>query len=213
MKVENDPHLLSAGQCFMFLCWVESSMRDFVVLNDGGEEMRARYNTGIRTGKHPPDFSRKRLEIGVSTFGTIKNRFLQMWPEWKTQQDVHEAIERVVIWRNAFGHAQIQPFRPYLLYTPNTKSWEAIQRYMRCPTCLKYRQYCQCPKDDFVDPITIKMPCLDETFLVGLYGDIKTVDVQCFLKTAQVLRVRYQGIAWPRGDGSHISRHPRDRAG
>ena len=111
---------------FMFLCWVESTMRDFLALNEGGEDMRQRYNEAFGNQKHPADFSRKRMEIGRCSFGRIKNRFLCTWPEWKDRRNVREALERAVIWRNGFSHANVQPFRPYLLYTPSKNAWIAI---------------------------------------------------------------------------------------
>ena len=212
MKVQNDNHLISAGECFMFLCWVESSMRDFIVLHDGGEDMRARYNKAIGSEVLPSDFSRCRLKMGAVGFGKIKNRFLTIWPAWKTRQDVHEAIERAVIWRNAFGHAQIQPFRPYLLYTPNEQSWRNIGRFTRCGTCLQYQKYCQCSIDDNADPPTVIMRCLDQKFLQNIYRDIQTIDTRCFLSTAKELNIFYQGIAWPKGSRFLICRYSPDKA-
>ena len=210
MTVESDNHLVSAGECFMSLCWVESAMRDFVVLYDGGEDMRARYNRAYGSDKLPSDFSRHRLSRGISSFSRIKDHFLDAWPEWRQQRDVHEAIERTVIWRNAFAHAQVQPYRPYLLHTPDKQSWMKIRRYTKCHTCLEYHKDCQCPRDEVADPRTIIMRCLDKEFLKGLYDDIKTVDVRCFSTAAKALKIRYRGLAWPTRDGYMISRHHPD---
>ena len=194
----------------MFLCWVESTMRDFVVLNNGTKDMRDRYSKAFGKGNHPSDFARERLNLGTSTFATIKDIFLSIWPKWKTQNDVYEAIERAVIWRNAFAHAQIQVFRPFLLYTPNEHSWKKIERFTRCHKCLKYHKDCQCPTEGLTNPNTITIRCLDDVFLRNLYSDIGTIDLQCFRDTAQTLSVPYNGIAWPRGDTYVISSYRPD---
>ena len=39
MKVKIDQHLINAGECFMYLCWVENTMRNFLVLEQGGRDM------------------------------------------------------------------------------------------------------------------------------------------------------------------------------
>ena len=38
-SVEPDELLIDAGECFMFLLWSETVMRDIVVLKEGGEEV------------------------------------------------------------------------------------------------------------------------------------------------------------------------------
>ena len=118
IQVQFDDHLRSAGECFMFLLWVESYMRDLVVLQEGGEDMRNRYNKAFGRENHPSDFAQNRLKLSDLAFGKIKNRFLCHWPQWKEDKDVHEAIERVVIFRNGFGHAHIQPLGPIYCILP-----------------------------------------------------------------------------------------------
>ena len=212
MNIEHDEHLIVAGECFMYLCWVESMMRDFVVLHHGGKDMCDRYSKAFGQGDHPSDFARARLKLGHSSFNEIKEEFLNAWPKWKAQNSVHEAIERVVIWRNAFGHAQIQQFRPYLLYTPNKQSWKKINEYTRCDKCRELHKNCQCSKEDLADPPTIIMRCSDESFLNNLYGDIRTIDFDCLRHTAEMLSIPYNGIAWPRGDEHVISKYRPDDA-
>ena len=206
-RVESDKHLQSAGECFMFLCWVESTMRDFLVLYEGGADLRTKYNKAYGSAAHPQEFARKRLELGQLTFGNLKNRFFSAWPNWKNDTDIHEAIERVVIYRNGFGHAQIQPFRQFLLYTPTSAAMNAIQEYMRCSICFECLKNCQCERDNMAEPPSFVFPCLDSKFLRELYGDIRTVDDSCFLPTAQVLNVKYQGVAWPEGKNYALAQH------
>ena len=196
-KGEADKHLIAAGECFMFLCWIESNMRDFLVLEEGGEDMRSEYNKAFGRENHPPDFASKRLELSKGSFNKIKDQFLCKWPQWKERSDVHDSIERAVIFRNGFGHANVQSFRPFLLYTPNEKSWELINKYMRCPKCLQYYQSCQCPKKDLAEPPTLVFKCLEKSFLTMFYEDIKTIDFECFVPTARLLDVCYQGGSWP----------------
>ena len=117
-QIERDEHLISAGECFMFLCWVESTMRDLIVLRDGDDDLRKRYNDAFGCGSHPAEFARNRLNLGKLNFGKIKEIFLCRWSNFRENEAVHASIERAVIFRNGFGHANIQPFRPYLLYTP-----------------------------------------------------------------------------------------------
>ena len=206
-RVETDSHLQSAGECFMFLCWVESAMRDFLVLSEGGGEMRRRYNEAYGSTNHPPEFAQKRLELGQLTFGVVKKRFLCSWPEWKENTDIHEALERVVIYRNGFGHAQVQPFRDYLLYTPAETSLEAIRSFTRCSACLLRLNDCKCERHDAAEPLTLVFPCLDEGFLGQLYGDIRRVDQECFLSTAKKLDIAYKGVAWPEGKSYTLAEH------
>ena len=146
-RVETDKHLIMAGECFMYLGWVESTMRDFVVLKEGDKDLRRRYSEAYGKEGHPPDFVRRRLELGRLTFGAIKNRFLCLWPLWKDNTNIRRAIECAVIYRNGFGHAQIQPFRPYLLYTPNKDSRDKINEYMSCNNCMRISKDCICKKD------------------------------------------------------------------
>ncbi len=213
-QVEFDHHLRSAGECFMFLLWVESYMRDLVVLQEGGEDMRNRYNEAFGRKNHPSDFAQNRLKLSDLTFGKIKNRFLCHWPQWKEDKNVHEAIERIVIFRNGFGHAHVQPFRDYLLYTPNKNTWKSINEYTKCHKCLNYHKDCQCSQEDIADPRTLIFHCLDREFLINLYGDIRTIDLKCFVNTAKSLNIAYQGIAWPEESGYEIGQnHPLGRDG
>ncbi len=206
-RVEADSHLQSAGECFMFLCWAESTMRDFLVLHEGSCDLRIEYNTAYGSSMHPPEFARRRLEAGRLSFGRIKNEFLSAWPQWKDDREIRDAIERVVIYRNGFGHAQVQPFRQYLLYTPTAIALEAIREYMRCSICRSQLKNCKCNHEDVAEPLSLVFRCLDSKFLVQFYGDIRTVDVKCFLPTAKELNVAYQGVAWPRGNGFTIAQH------
>ena len=191
----------------MFLGWVESTMRDLLVLGEGGEQIRAKYNTAYGKSAHPPEFARRRLELGQLSFGQIRDRFYKNWPRWKSEREVHEAIERVVIYRNGFAHAQIQPFRNYLLYTPNKSSLRAIQQFTKCGLCLQYLKECSCKKVDRAEPLTLKLSCLDKGFITQLYGDISTVDLKCFLPTARYLNVAFQGISWPTRNGHVQGEH------
>ena len=75
-RVEVDEHLISAGQCFMFLCWVESTMRDFVVLADCSEEIRNAYSHAYGNKDHPSDFALERLRRARFSFGRIKEQFV-----------------------------------------------------------------------------------------------------------------------------------------
>ncbi len=199
--VQDDPHLISAGECFMFLRCIESSMRDLVVLREGGRDMRRRYNAAVKNGSFPEDFARRRLELSKFSFGDLKNCFLDIWPQWKEEKTIHEAIERTVIFRNGFGHANVQPFRLYLLYTPNENAWKSINKYMRCHKCRNYLKDCQCSQENFGEPRSLKFPCLDEKFRETLYGDIKTIDLECFVPTAKLLSVTYNGMAWETKEG------------
>ena len=207
VQIQHDKHLVSAGECFMFLCWVESTMRDFVTLKEGGEDMRRQYNQAYGRENHPREFSRRRLELGRYSFGRIKNRFLCMWPEWKERNNIREAIERAVICRNGFGHAQVQPFRPYLLYTPSVDSWETIEKYTRCHKCRRFHKDCECTQDDLAEPRTLIFRCLDDQFIDQFYGDIQTIDLDCFLPTARSLSIAYRGVAWPREKGYVIGEY------
>lgn len=206
-RVDTDNHLRSAGECFMFLCWVESTMRDFLVLSEGSANLRAKYNSAYGSASHPPDFARKRLELGRLSFGRMKNRFLCTWPEWKNNTDVHDAVERIVIYRNGFSHAQVQPFRKYLLYTPSQTATKAIHEFFKCSICLKRLKSCMCKRNDMAEPLSLVFRCLDNNFLLQLYGDIRTVDQQCFLPTAKNLDIAYQGVAWPEGEGYSLAQH------
>ena len=206
-RVEADNHLQSAGECFMFLCWVESTMRDFLALQEGGDEMRLRYNETYGSASHPADFARKRLELGRLSFGQIKGRFLGKWPEWKDDQRIHDAVERIVIYRNGFSHAQVQPFREYLLYTPSRSSIRAIREFMKCAQCYQRLKDCECAPVNMAEPLTLVFRCRDSRFISQLYGDIRTVDLDCFLPTAERLDIAYQGVAWPEEKGYVLGEH------
>ena len=192
-----DKHLVSAGTWFMFLCLIESTMRDFVTLKEGDDDMRRRYNEAYGRKDHPLDFAQKRLELGRCTFGNIKERFLCLWPKWKNCQRVHEAIERLVIYRNGFAHPQVQWGRSYLLYTPAESAWGKINKYMRCPKCEQFRKDCKCRHVDAMKPHTLIFPFLDKNFTDQLDGDIRTVELDCLKPTAKCLGVEYLGIEWP----------------
>lgn len=196
LSVEVDPLLLEAGQCFMYLLWVESTMCDLIALREGGQTLVERYNKAYGIASHPSEFSTKRLEIKSLTFAKIRDRFFCLWPKWKNTSSVCESIERAVILRNAFSHAQVQPFRNYLLYNPT--SWDSINRYMKCGKCLNYLGNCDCPKADLSEP-----PCLKLDLMVvnRTYEDIKAIDCDCLFPTAVDIGVEYRGIAWSNGIG------------
>jgi hypothetical protein len=176
-------------------------MRDLMVLREGREDMRRRYSMAFGRESHPSDFSRKRMELGTRDFGFVKEQFLEYWPEWRDDWEVHDAIERVAIWRNALGHANVQPFREFLLYTPADSAWKRIQRYTRCHRCFKYQVECDCPNDDVAEPRSM---VIREENLQTIYLDIRTVDVSCFYPTAVSLEVAYKGFGWPTETGGYL---------
>ena len=200
-SVGADEFLIAAGECFMFLLWSETAMCDLVVLKEGDVGMRRRYSRGFGKEPHPSDFSRRRLELGAKDFTKIKDRFLDHWPQWKDHREVRDAIERVVIWRNGVGHANVQPFRGHLLYTPTEASWKRIRNYMRCHRCYQYHKECGCRHENLAEPYSIIVK--DET-LRTIYEDIRTVDIECFYPTAISLDVEYRGVAWPTEDGTYM---------
>ena len=199
-RVEPEEFLIEAGQCFMFLLWSETTMRDFVVLEKGGEDMRRRYSEAFGKGPHPSDFSSSRLELGKLDFARIKDRYLDHWPKWKDHQEVRDAIERVVIWRNVLGHANVQPFRGFLLYTPTEPSWKRIRNYMKCQQCDRYLKICDCRHEGPAEPRSI---IVRQETIRTIYQDIRTVDVECFYPTAISLNVEYRGAAWRAEDGEY----------
>ena len=199
-NVEPDELLATAGECFMFLLWAETTMCDLVLLKESGAEMRRRYSEAYGKAPHPRDFTVARLELGMKGFTVIKDRFLWHWSK-KIHKDVSDAIERVVIWRNALGHANVQPFRGHLLYTPTQASLDRISNYMRCYLCSSYLKDCGCCHEDLAEPRTVLVN--DET-LRTIYDDIRTVDVECLYSTAVSLNVAYRGIAWPTEEGTYV---------
>ena len=197
-SVQSDPHLIAAGQCFMFLSWVQSVMCDFLALEALDPESRARYNAAFTAGAPwPEDFSVGRLTLMRNSFSRLKQWFLAKWPQ---SSDVRASIERVVLLRHAFAHAQIQPFRPYLLYVPDDdRKWGALGRYFRCAQCLLPLKECNCAHAS-IEALSLR--CQEPWFEDSLYGDIGRVDVECFVSTAKLLGVEYQGGAWRTGNGS-----------
>ena len=197
VREEPDRFLTTVGECFMFLLLTETAMLDLVVLEKGGEDMQRRYSSAFGKEPHPRDFTRNRLELGKEGFSTVKKKFLKCWPQWNDHKEIIEAIERIVLWRNMLGHANVQPFRGYLLYTPTKDSLEQIEHHMRCHLCKKYLKDCGCEREDLAKPTTVKVS--DETVLT-IYEDIRAVDEQCLRPTAELLDVKYQGIKWPSED-------------
>ena len=154
--VQVDPHLIAAGQCFMFLSWVQSAMCNLLALDALGPESRARYNAAYKTnGPWPREFSIERLTLSRESFGSLKNRYLDKWPQWR-EHDVHASIERGVLLRNAIGHAQVQPFRPYLLYVPEDEKWGALEKYFTCQRCCLPLKTCTC---EYASPPALFLPC------------------------------------------------------
>ena len=200
-SIESDEFLAAAGECFMFLLWSETAMRDLVVLKEGDEDMRIRYSRAFGKEPHPRDFSRQRLELGRKDFTLVKNLFLSLWTQWNIDGEIRDAIERVVIWRNVLGHANVQPFRGHLLYTPTEASWRRIHEHMRCHQCYEYHKDCDCEQPERGEPLSITVK--DET-LQSIYEDIRTVDVECFYPAAISIDVPYRGVAWPTEEGEYV---------
>lgn len=190
--------LMEAGQCLMYLLWIETAMRDLVVLQEGGDDMRKRYSEAFGKTQHPSDFARNRLELGKLDFGRVKERFLDHWPHWKRNIEIHDAIERVVLWRNALGHMNIQPFRDFHLYTPDQRAWNKIKCYMKCGRCFRYYIKCSCNRVEQSDPPSL---VIDSGTIETIYTDIRKVDLECFYPTAITLDIEYLGVAWPNVDG------------
>ena len=204
-SVQEDPHLIAAGECFMFLSWVQSAMCDLLALEALGPESQARYNAAHKANAPwPMEFSIERLTLSKESFGSLKDRFLDKWPQWRAH-DVHASIERVVLLRNAIGHAQVQPLRPYLLYVPEDGRWGALEKYFTCERCRLPLKTCTC---EHGFPKALYLPCQESGFLLSLYGDIRSVDMECLLPTAKLLGVEYQGCAWPTANGNYtVTRH------
>lgn len=197
IKMHKDQNLILAGESFMYLRWVESAMIDFLTLEAGGSEMRDNYNRTYGHGDWAVDFAKNRLERSEKSFGTVKEDFLEKWPCWKNDPEVHGAIERAGIFRNAIGHAQVQLRRPYLLYMPKSKGgeeWNILSQYLSCLTCHKPIKDCFCKGDDTAFPRSLKF-----TFQPG-HNDIVdilyTLDRKCFLPTSKLLNVAYWGLEW-----------------
>ena len=199
LTVEPDNFLVEAGQCFMYLLWSETVMRDLVALEDGGEDMRRRYSEAFGKKPHPTDFTYKRLKLGELDFSNIKDRCLNLWPQWENDREVWDAIERVVFFRNALGHANVQPFRGYLLFTP--RSWNIFDNHSKCGQCFEYHKDCKCVSKNLSNPrsVIVRSETLD-----AIYADIQTVDVECFHPTSELLNIEYRGVAWPTTDGDYM---------
>ena len=180
-------------------------MCDLLALNPLGPQGRARYNAAFQAGgPWPGDFTEERLTLSKNSFGSLKNRFLDTWPQWRAHT-VQDAIERVVLLRNAIGHAHVQPYRPYLLYVPEDGRWPALGANFTCERCRLPLKSCTCAHATVKSLI---LPCREPWFVASLYADIQCVDTQCLLPTAKLLGVEYQGCAWPDGSGSHsVTRH------
>ena len=201
-KVEPYPLIIDAGQCFMYLQWCETTMLDLVVLKEGGEDMRRRYSAAFGKAPHPSDFTRARLELGKLDFGEIKERFVAYWPAVVRQREVEDAIERVVLWRNALGHVNVQAFRAHLLYTPTDRTLRKMQTVFRCGKCLQYWEDCGCPDDrELAEPASI---AITEEVIDGIYNDIQMADLHCFYPVACLLNVDYTGVAWPVPGGGYV---------
>ncbi len=201
-KVEPDEFMLAAGQCFMYLLWCETVMRDFVVLREGGADMRRRYSEALGKQPHPSDFSRRRMEMGKHDLVCVKDRYLALWPELRDDPETLDTIERIVVWRNALGHANVQPFRGSLLYTPRgDNAWERIRNHTRCADCFQYHKDCTCQPEDLADPPSI---LIREETLQAIYDDIRAADIECFFPVAVHMNIEYRGIAWPMPDGEFL---------
>ena len=199
IKVEPHGLLIEAGQCFMFLLWSETVMRDFVVLQEGGEEMRKRYSEAFGKEPHPTDFTYERLKLGESDFSKVKHRYLSHWPQWRNNRSIWDTIERVVFWRNALGHANVQPFREHLLFTP--RSWKTFNNHFKCHLCLQYHKDCNCVFENISNPKSFAIR--DET-LQSIYADIRAIDISCFHPTSELLNIEYRGVAWPTNSGGYM---------
>ena len=200
-SVKPDDLLMKAGECLMFLLWSETAMSDLVVLGEGDEDMCRRYSEAFGKAPHPRDFSRRRLELGRLGFSVIKDCFLHQWPKWKEHREIRDAIERIVIWRNGLGHANVQPFRGHLLYTPNKASWNQIRKYTRCHKCYQYHKHCDCRYEDIAEPYSIT---IRHQTLQTIYADIRTIDIECFYPTAVSLNIEYRGVAWLTEGGTYM---------
>ena len=201
-KVEPYPLIIDAGECFMYLQWCETVMLDFVVLKEGGDDMCRRYSAAFGKGPHPSDFTRARLELGKLDFGDVKDRFVEYWPAVTQQPDVKDAIERVVLWRNALGHVNVQAFRAHLLYTPTERTLRRMEAVFRCHQCLDYLENCVCPEDeDAAEPISL---AITRDVIDTIYNDITLVDLRCFYPVAALLDVEYRGVAWPVPGGGYV---------
>ena len=139
--------------------------------------------------------------MGKRDFAAVKERYWALWPELRGDPEVIDAVERVVIWRNALGHANVQPFRGYLLYTPKDGVWERIRNHTRCSRCYQYHKDCDCHQEDLADPPSI---IVREETLEAIYEDIYIADVQCFFPTAECMNVEYRGMAWPMPSGGFL---------
>ena len=188
--IEPDLWWIKAGECRQFLSWVQSQIVDFIVLEGMDNHEREQYN---EPGNHPTCFSQKRGEWIEKSFSCIMKKFFEIWPKYENEKEIHEAIERVCIFRNAFSHAQVQPFRGYDLYYPN--NWNKINQFCYCGLCFKYFGECNCNRKDISDPPCLK---LDEKLVVDtVYLDIKRIDQECFYPISLELGVKYSGVAWP----------------
>ena len=189
LSAQTDSHLITAGECFMFLSWVQSAMCDLLALEALSPESRARYNAApAANASWPQDFSTNRLTLSKESFGALKGRFLDKWPQWRTH-NVHVSIERVVLLRNAIGHAQVQPLRPYLLYVPEDGRWGALEQYFTCGRCHLPLNACTC---EHGSPKSLRLPCQEPWFLESLYGtsDPSTRSVFYRRRCCWVLHIR-----------------------
>ena len=209
-KVEHYRLMIEAGECFMFLQWCQTVMIDFVVLKQGGDDMCRRYSAAFGEKPHPSDFTHARLELGKLDFSQIKDCFAGYWPQICQEKEVADAIERLVLWRNALGHANVQTFRAHLLYTPTDRNWPRLRAVFRCHKCLEYLENCECSNEDVGEPLSL---AIKQNTIIEIYKDIELVDLRCFFPVACILNVSYRGVAWPKLGGGYVlqEHQPSDR--
>ena len=194
----------------MFLLWVHSTMLDLLALSDSGASVRGEYSRAVLSEgptPFPPEFANQRLQLSKGSFGATKNQFLERWPQWREDQHVRGALERTVIFRNAIGHSQVQPFRNYL---PRLHDVHPDWSRVRTPSKDHWMSFGSARSDLYRYNPAFGM-ALRRTCRVELYVDSPTVTPSdvfdwLFERREEIEAEVPQEIDWDRLDGNRACR-------
>ena len=108
---EFGPQFHSAARCVMYLRWVESRMRDFLLLKaaakGGNKRVIELYNNMRQDESSLKVYGAVMAKLARTDLRPLIKMFHKEWPTYKTDPEISQAFTVIEIHRNAFAHCYI----------------------------------------------------------------------------------------------------------
>ena len=128
--MDNQEHLYKSGHLLILMIWVQNVMQDLIILKRN-PSMLASFNNG----ELDESFTSLRIQYLQKTFGSIKNEFIEVFPE--IGNEYADNLNLIHHLRDFLSHARYRLVSKKLLFQPD-KSRRTIQEKVESLTRIPF---------------------------------------------------------------------------